>query len=132
MNYEITVDKNGLYWIGDQRMLVSYMRGDYRPIKNPVRSRFEPDYIVDFFPGPVGVVVAFFDDDQIKIGFSKANIWRGDRFDKGLGVTVAVERAFLKNIQQPFEDHTIQTDICDALNNMYHRACNYFKYALKD
>lgn len=129
MSENYTVDEKGLYHTLDgNRILVSYMRGDHYPVKNPVQSRFEPAYLVKQFPGTVGVVVAFVHEGEIRYGFSKANIWRGDTFRRRLGVNVAIERAFWREIKPPFEDVTTQPDIYDALHKMHHRATSYFKY----
>jgi hypothetical protein len=123
----ITKDANGNYFYDGNRILVSYMRGDHHPIKNPIQSRFEPEYLIKYYPGPVGVVIAFVHDGELKFGYSKANIWRGDRFDRKRGIEVSVDRAMLKNIQFPFEEFSENFDIYDALHRLYGRAKNYFK-----
>lgn len=130
MQSQITKDKNGNYYFDGQRMLVSYMRGDYRPVKNPIQNRFEPEYLVEYYPGPVGLTVAFIHDGELKIGYSKANLWRGDKFNREIALQTCVERAMLKNLQYPFEESTTQMDIYDALHRMYGRAMNYFKLKL--
>ena len=131
MSENYTIDEKGLYHLADgSRMLVSYMYGDHRPVKNPVRSKFEPEYLIKDYPGPVGCVVAFVQDGELRLGFSKANIWRGDKFNRRLGIQIAIERAMWKDIKPPFEDATTQPDIYDALWKMYNRSKNYFKYSI--
>lgn len=131
MSENYTIDEKGLYRLAcGNRLLVSYMYGDHHPVKNPVQSRFEPEYLVKFYPGPVGCTVAFVHGGELRLGFSKANLWRGDRFNKKLGISVAIERAMWRDIQPPFENVTIQPDIYDALWKMYNRSKNYFKQIL--
>lgn len=129
MSENYSVDENGLYYLADgTRMLVSYMRGDYRPVKNPCQSPYEPTLIVEYFPGPVGCTVAFVQNGELKIGFSKANIWSGDRFNKHFGIEGAIKRALYNSAKWPFDKDTVHEDIRDALMRMYFRSKSYFKY----
>src|SRR5579859_4416563 len=111
--------KSGRLFVEGQPALVSYIRGDYIN-----RKRGE----IEYYPGPVGVVVAWPDKDgQIHFGFSKVNLRMGDHFDKKVGINMAVGRSLFKNdIQYPFDN--FRPIIRDALLRMFYRAQNYYKY----
>jgi hypothetical protein len=83
---------------------------------------------------PYGVVVATIrpSDNKIGIGFSAVKPKSGDKFDKELGLKIAIGRAVMK------EDRANKDAVFAALKNhnpdayhtiysMYHRACSYFK-----
>lgn len=123
----LTVDSNGQRYFNGQKMLVSYIRGDHFPRKNRIQSPFEPEYTIEFYDGPVGVCIALVNDGQIRYGFSKANIWRGDKFNREIGLNTAISRALMKDLEPPFEE-VYHEDIRDGLLAIYGRAKNYYKY----
>lgn len=122
-------DERGNYYFGKHKMLVSYIRGEFIPKKNPIQNKYAPEYYTEYYPGPVGLVVALIDyDGNIRYGWSKANLSRGDRFSRERAFDICVERAFLKNAQPPFEDFELYTSIREALVQIARRAKNYYKH----
>jgi len=69
-----------------------------------------------------GVVVGIFLSlsNEISVGWSKCNM-KLDKFDKGLGIRIAVGRAE-KGSETPCPD-----SMQELMNNMYYRASRYFK-----
>lgn len=132
-----TKDKNGQYWFGESRMLVYFTRGAKYSYLNPkaysidengqsFRNPYEPDLVSEYYPGPVGVVIAFWDGDQVRYGYSRANISAGDKFDRKRSLEMAVGRALNSNVNPPFD--SVPHAVRDDLQRMYGRAKNYFKF----
>ena len=93
--------------------------------KHSVEFSHDPliEYVRDRHNQKVGVVVAckFEGNDNVVIGHSKANLSRGDKFNKDLGLHIAIDRA-ISNSTAP-----IPSSILDTVNKMKSRAIKYFK-----
>lgn len=68
-----------------------------------------------------GVVVARAQDDQIVTGWSYANFKAGDKFDKEVGINIAVGR-----IIKPSPKKTVPHDVAKVERALRRRAINYF------
>lgn len=82
------------------------------------------EYVRDRHNQKVGVVVACKiegDKHIVIIGHSKANISRGDRFDKKLGIDIAIDRAVHGSYV------SIPSSMIDIVEKMKARAIRYFK-----
>lgn len=73
---------------------------------------------------PRGIVVSFKEDNQIKFGFSLHN--PVDKWDRDLGIKIAVARANAKEFQLPDVDDRNKA-VSEALEHMKIRASKYFK-----
>jgi hypothetical protein len=73
---------------------------------------------------PRGVVVAFKEDEQIKFGFSLHNPI--DKWDRELGIKIAVARANAKDFQLPDVGER-REKVSEGLEQMKIRASKYFK-----
>lgn len=74
---------------------------------------------------PRGIVVSFKEDGQIKFGFSLHN--PVDKWDRDLGIKIAVARANAKEFQLPDVDDRNKS-VSEALEQMKIRASKYFKH----
>lgn len=81
-------------------------------------------YIRDEKNNPRGVCVAVRDNDEIFYGFSLCN--PEDKYDKDLGLRIALNRASAPSYQLPkVEDRNDQ--VRSAFENLEERALKYFK-----
>lgn len=78
-------------------------------------------YIKDRKQNRVGVVLAFKEDNDVYIGWSRANINAGDRFNKDFGDMIAKNRAKTGSNKQ------IPHDFKPVIENIARRAKSYFK-----
>jgi hypothetical protein len=81
------------------------------------------EYVRDRHNQKVGVVVAckMEGTDTVVIGHSKANLSRGDKFDKKLGINIAIERAIHGS------DVPAPSSLSLMVEKMKARAIKYFK-----
>lgn len=137
--FSYETDSNGQYFFNGQRMLVYFIRGqrvvevnpEYKYIDSngvPHHNLFVPQLISRFYPGPVGVVIALWDGEGIRYGYSRVNLNAGDKFNKKQCLDMAIGRAMCSEILPPFDDVHIPNIVRKDLQRMYGRAKNYYKY----
>jgi len=86
-------------------------------------------FIRDRKNNPRGVTVAIKKDNEVFYGYSLCNPL--DRFDKQLGVRIAVARALSKSFNLPMSPNT-QEEIADHFRALEKRAIRYFKDVPED
>jgi hypothetical protein len=82
-------------------------------------------YIRDDNNAPRGVAVAILTDGTVSYGFSLLNT-RQDKWDKGMGVKIALRRAFAPTYQLPVVPER-KNAVMDAFKRLERRAIRYFK-----
>lgn len=82
----------------------------------------------------VGVILGIFDGKAVKIGWSKCNVRIGDKFDKQVGLKLALNRALNRALPSPLPKKiTVPTPDCirHQIRNFGARCAKYFKGANK-
>jgi hypothetical protein len=75
-----------------------------------------------------GMVIAFMDDDECKIGWSQC--MDVDKWNKEVGVAIATTRAIYADQWANYPDKAnIPNHLHKDFSDMYYRASNYFKQA---
>jgi len=96
-----------------------------KKVKPPVTEIYE--FVVKSFMGQrqkVGVLYGSIDKDNVVgIGFSKANLADGDKFDKDFGLKIAKERSKAQYIEYPLS-------FTQDIHRFHDRCRRYFKGAV--
>lgn len=82
------------------------------------------NYIRDTNRKPHGIVVSFKQDNEVHFGYSLHN--PVDKWDRELGIKIAVARANAKEFQFPKVDDRCKV-VLESLEHMKVRASKYFK-----
>lgn len=125
LNSEVTKDENGQWYYGGQKMLVKYIRvWESYDNQKALDSLIEKGE-VDGQMYKAGVVVALLNEGKVALGYSRCNL-KADKWNRTLGLNVAVERALKRNVKPPFDDFRPEIEM--ALSEMYNRSRHYFSY----
>ncbi len=117
---EITRDENGQLLLGGERVLLTYMRGEYVRRKKKGNNY----YTYDYYGGRTGLVMAFFHDGKILYGYSKVNLNAGDKFDREKAILIAVNRMLVNPVEHPFPG--VRYDVFQYLHRLSARAKKYY------
>ena len=107
----------------NNKLFVSDENGMYRRIVHTYIYISEPRYGKRDQKVPVGVTCAVIgDNDEVTYGYSQVS--PEDKYDKQIGLKIAVGRALTKPLLGPddFEELTVMLHIIDGLYTVYDRA----------
>jgi len=92
-------------------------------------NKFVLNYARDKTGRRVGVVIAYKDGSEVKVGWSKCNVSREDQFDKNIGIVKARDNAVdINTADLNLAKHNVSPrSMEDLIQHIVDRARKYFK-----